>query len=165
MTGKAIALLAGGLIAAAGVGSALGDLGGDDNDDPIDALEVRKDDSGSDVELIDEEDDRGDGGRDDDSRGNDGRGDGSRGKGADSGQGGQAPSQDPQTGSGGGTGGTGNTGGTGWPGDTDGDVTGGNDGTGGGDNSYVAVADDSYAAPAPAYEYGGEYSDDGGSDG
>jgi len=159
MTGKAIALLAGGLIAAAGVGSALGDLGGDDHDDPIDALEVRKDDSGSDVELVDEEDDRGDGGRDDDSR------DGSGGKDAESRHGTQAPSQDPQTGSGDRTGGTGNSAGTGWPGDTDGDATAGNDGTGGGDNSYVAVADDSYAAPAPAPAPAYDYSDDGGTDG
>lgn len=147
MTTKTAALLAGGLIAAAGVGTAVGDIGSDDDgrERPPQELEVRKDDRYDDVELVDEEDDD----RDDRSR--------------DRSQP-SAPTQDPKTGSGDNTGGTGNTKGTGWTGDTfDGDRTDGNDGTGGGDNSYVAPAADSYAAPAPAPApayYGG---DDGGS--
>jgi hypothetical protein len=151
---KAIALLAGGLIAAGGVGSALADLDDGGRDDMFRELEVRKDDGSDDVELVDEEDDRGDGGGDN-SRNGESRHD--------------QPSQDPQTGSGHDTGpGTGQTAGTGWEGDTDGDMTGGNDGTSGGNNSYVAqpadYADDSgYVAPAPAPA--ADYSYDGGSGG
>jgi hypothetical protein len=140
MTGKAIALVAIGVIALGGVGSALGDLGEDDSEAQLSELELRKDDSSDDVELVDDDQDDGDGN-----------------------------SQNPETQSGENTGGTADTRGTGADGDTgDGDATAGNDGTGGGDNSYVAPAEDSYVAPAPApapaYEYDGG-SDDGGSDG
>jgi hypothetical protein len=145
MNAKALALMAGGLVAAAGVGTAIGDLGSDDDGDrPLRELELRKDDGAGDVELVDEEDDR-----DDDKSGDKSRG----------------PTQDPQTGSGDRTGGTNHTPGTGWSGDTgDGDATPGNDGTNGGENTYVEAAGDYVApaptpAPAPAY-YG---SDDGGS--
>jgi hypothetical protein len=145
MNTKALALMAGGLVAAAGVGTAIADLGGDDDGGrSFSELELRKDDGAGDVELIDEEDDPRDG---------DGSGDGNGGTG-DGGDRGAGPAQDAQTGSGDSTGiVTGNTAGTGWEGDTDGDLTAGNDGSGGGDNSYVApVADsaDGYVAPAPA---------------
>jgi hypothetical protein len=157
MTIKAIALIAAGLIAAGGVGSALADLDDSDKRDAaLQELEARKDDSSDDVELVDDEDDR------DPDRGGDSRGDR------------DAPTQDPQTGSGDQTGpGTGQTGGTGWEGDTDGDHNGGNEGTGGGENSYVAAApaggygDDSggYVAPSPAPAPPSDYSYDGGSGG
>jgi hypothetical protein len=153
MNPKAVAVLAGGVVAVAGVGTAIGDLGPDDEDDrPLQELEVRKDDGSDDVELVEEEDDRGDG---DNDRDRSARG------GAQAQD--QGPTQDPQTGSGDNTGGTGNTAGTGWTGDTDGDWTDGNDGTGGGDNTYAAPAVDSYAAPAPAPAPAYYGDDDGGS--
>ena len=66
MNGTTMALLAGGLIAAGGVGTAIGDLGDRDRDRPPQELEVRKDDGFDDVELVDEDDDgKGDGSRDD----------------------------------------------------------------------------------------------------
>jgi len=158
MNGTTMALLAGGLIAAGGVGTAIGDLGDRDRDRPPQELEVRKDDGFDDVELVDEEDDgTGDGGSDDRSRDRSGE------------RSGASLSQDPQTGSGDKTGGTAQTAGTGYQGDTgDGDATAGNDGSAGGDNSYAApVADDGYVAPAPAAPayYGGGSDDGGGSDG
>ena len=148
MNGTTMALLAGGLIAAGGVGTAIGDLGDRDRDRPPQELEVRKDDGFDDVELVDEDDDgKGDGSRDDRS------GDRS----------GASLSQDPQTGSGDNTARTAQTAGTGYQGDTgDGDATAGNDGSAGGDNSYVApAADEGYVAPAPAAPV--YYGDDGGS--
>jgi hypothetical protein len=152
MNAKALALLAGGLVAAGGVGTAIGDLGSDDSERgrSFTDLELRKDDGSDDIELVDDEDDRGDGNRGDD--------DPTRDRSAQS----NGPTQDPKTGSGDNTGGTGNTAGTGWTGDTDGDWTDGNDGTGGGDNTVAAPAADSYVAPAPAPAHH-VYGDDGGS--
>ena len=99
MNAKAIALLAGGLVAAGGVGTAIGDLGSDDSEREraFSELEVRKDDGSDDVELVDDED-------------------GGRGDGSDRGGGDERsrdrsvqtnrPEQDPNTGSGDRTAGT-----------------------------------------------------------
>jgi hypothetical protein len=154
MTAKIIAIAIGIVVAIGGVATAIGDIGSDDPEEQIAQVDLRKDDLGNDVELVDEDDDDRD--RDKDT------GDRTGGPG-DTGQ-------NPATGSGDRTGGTHRTAGTGYSGDTgDGDATGGNDGTGGGDNSYVApVSDDGYAAPAPAPApaYGDDASySGGGSDG
>lgn len=94
MNAKAIALIAGGLVAAAGVGNAIGDLGSGERERELPEVDVRKDDAGDDVDLVDDDDrdrdkggstggsdrtgradtrDRGDG---DATRGNDGTGGG-----------------------------------------------------------------------------------------
>jgi hypothetical protein len=149
MTAKIIAIAIGIVVAIGGVATAIGDIGSDEREEQIGQVDLRKDDLGNDVELVDEEDDDRNGDKDD--RDGDTR-------------------QDPATGSGDRTGGTHRTAGTGYSGDTgDGDATAGNDGTGGGDNSYVAPAsDDGYVAPAPAPApaYGDDASySGGGSDG
>ena len=160
MDAKTVALLAGGLLAAGGVGTAIGDLGDDAREKEPSELEIRKDDRGADVELVDD-DEGGDGGNDR-SKDRDHNNSKDRSQSA-------AISQDPDTRSWGGTGDTKQTAGTGPSGNTgDGDATAGNDGTGGGDNSYVApAADAGYVAPAPAAPayYGGGSDDGGGSDG
>jgi hypothetical protein len=126
MTARLAVILLAGLMAFGGLGLAVTNVfGGDDDPGATKPVELRKDDAGG-AELVADDDPEpapppGDGDR---TRGNDGTsagnntGDGDRTRGND------------------GTSAGNNTG--------DGDVTAGNDGTAGGDNSYVA-------APSPGY--------------
>lgn len=146
MTARMLLLAIVALLAIGGVTSAIADLGGTDD---ASGVELRKDDSLGEVELVDD-DDEGDG---DDTRGNDGTG------------GGDNTGDRDNTRGDDGTNGGDNTG--------DGDNTGGNDGTDGGDNTRVATppapapAPAAAAPPAPAPVQAPpavhDYSDDGGS--
>jgi hypothetical protein len=68
MTVKIVVLMVAGVLAVVGVGTAIADLGSsDDSEGPAQNIELRKDDSGADTELVDEEDEGdGDGTRGDD---------------------------------------------------------------------------------------------------
>ena len=152
MTARLAVTLLAGLLAFGGLGLAVTNvLGDDDESAAMKSIELRKDDSGG-AELVDDEQpDPGDGDR---TRGNDGTdggnntGDGDRTRGNDGTRGGDNTGDGDATVGNDGTRGGDNTG--------DGDATVGNDGTGGGDNSYVA-------APAPGY--GGGDSGGGGTTG
>jgi hypothetical protein len=127
------------------VGVVLADDGPDADDDPVRSVELRKDDSAGDVDLVEDEDDDSDKdtGDADNTNGNDGT-DG----GENTGDGDDTAGDD---------------------GDRTGDATAGNDGTAGGDNTPVPVAPAPAVepapvapAPAPAPSYDDGYSDDGG---
>ena len=138
MTARLAVILLAGLLAFGGLGLAVTNVFGDDDEAAATkSIELRKDDSGSaELVAVDEPEPAPPPGDGDRTRGNDGTsggnntGDGDRTRGND------------------GTSGGNNTG--------DGDRTVGNDGTGGGDNTYVA-------APSPGY--GGGDSGGGGTTG
>ena len=147
-----------GVVAVAGVSAALAD-GDDEEVASLGAIDLRKDDSSADAELVDDDPD------------DDPTGDGDKTRGDDGTRWGHNHNHDSTAGDDG-TGGGDNTDGdatrgddgTSWGHNHDRDATGGDDGTGGGDNSeYVAPAPAAAPAPAPApapvYD---DYSDDGG---
>jgi len=152
MTARFAVILLAGLLAFGGLGLAVTNVfGGDDESAAMKSIELRKDDSGGPELVADEEPDPGDGDRtrgDDGTDGGNNTGDGDRTRGNDGTRGGDNTGDGDRTRGNDGTRGGDNTG--------DGDATVGNDGTGGGDNSYVA-------APAPAY--GGGDSGGGGTTG
>jgi hypothetical protein len=134
-TGRLVVFMLACLVAAGGMGAAIGEaVGGSGSSQSLDPIELRKDDRGDEVAEDDDGDDPdGDGTRDGDDTG-----------GGDRSRGGDNTADGPRTG--------------GHDGTRDGDATGGNDGTVGGDNSYVAPA----PAPEPYYGGGGGGTDDGG---
>ena len=138
MTARLAVILLAGLMAFGGLGLAVVDVFGDD-DEPaaMNSIELRKDDAGG-AELV----------ADDNPEPAPPPGDGDRTRGSDGTSGGNNTGDGDRTRGNDGTSGGANTG--------DGDATVGNDGTGGGDNSYVA-------APAPGY--GGGDSGGGGTSG
>jgi hypothetical protein len=127
-----------GLVAIGGVSAAIADNGDGDETAGVGPVDVRKDDTAADTDLVDDEDDDEPTGDRDKTRGDDGT------NGGDNSDGDRTAGDD----------------GTSWGHNNDRDATGGDDGTAGGDNSEVAVA----PAPAPAaaatpvYD---DYSDDG----
>jgi hypothetical protein len=141
-----------GVVAIGGVGAALAD-DGDEQIGSLDPVDLRKDDSLGDAELVDDEPN------------DDPTGDGDKTRGDDGTSWGHNNDHDSTAGHDG-TGGGDNTDGdntwgddgTNWGHNNDHDSTGGHDGTSGGNNSeYVAPAP--APAPAPVYD---DYSDDGG---
>ena len=118
-----------------GVTAALAD-DADERPDALESVELRKDDSSPDVELVDDDEDDDPTGDRDKTRGDDGTNLGHN--------------HDRDA--------TGGDDGSGHGDNTDGDATAGDDGSSGGDNSEVAVAPAPEPAPAPVYD---DYSDDG----
>jgi hypothetical protein len=136
MTTRILLIALCGLVAIGGVSAAIADDGSDETGS-VSPVDVRKDDTGNDTELVDEEPDDDPTGDRDQTRGDDGT------NGGDNSDGDKTAGDD----------------GTSWGHNVDHDATGGDDGTGGGDNSEVAVAPVPAADPAPVYD---DYSDDAG---
>jgi hypothetical protein len=138
MTARLAVTLLATLLAFGGIGIAVTDVFGDDDEAAaMKTIELRKDDAGG-AELVDDEVPTPQPGDGDDTRGDDGTsggnntGDGDRTRGDDGTRGGDNTGDRDSTRGNDGTRGGDNTG--------DRDATAGDDGTGGGDNSYVAPA-------------------------
>jgi len=137
MTAKMAVLTLAAIVALGGLGVGFVRTFNDSAAQAVEPLELRKDDSST--ELVAEDDDEGDGDAtrgDDGTRGGNNTGDGDATRGNDGTRGGDNTGDGDATRGNDGTRGGDNTG--------DGDATWGNDGTGGGDNTFAAPADSGY---------------------
>jgi hypothetical protein len=151
ITARLLVVLLASALAIGGVTAAIAD-DGDEETSAFEAVDLRKDDAGADVELVDDEQDDDPTGDRDKTRGDDDTNQGHNhdrdATGGDDGTAGGDNSDGDRTAGDDGTG-LGNN--------HDGDATAGDDASAGGDNSEVAVAPE--PAPAPVYD---DYSDDDG---